>query len=283
MFRVTQVSLDSYIGVENSDSVVLFIHGLAGSYETWKCFTKHLKSKWSENDGFDLEYADYYQKSNIYFFRRFYNLYMVLKGADLESLSEHLGSIINHNCEKYENVILVGHSMGGLVARKYLVDQLKNQRDLGKVRGLLTYATPHKGSVLANYFEFLVKNPLPIIMNPFILIRSKQIFSLKEGSPFIEKLNNDWRDMRISDKIDFKRIGSKGDAVVNIASSLFEKNKDATLIVNKSHFDIIKPTSHLNDTAFMVLHNYLKSFRKKLLEKQEYEEQYDSFEEDGGF
>jgi hypothetical protein len=283
MLRVNQIPLNSFIGIENSDSVVLFVHGLAGSYNTWEHFTKHLKNKWNEPDGFELEYADYYKKSNILFFRKFYNLYYVLKGASIESLSEHLGSIVSQNCEKYENVILVGHSMGGLVARKYIVDQLKNQRDLGKVKGLITYATPNKGTILANYFEFIIKNPLPFIMNPFALIGSKQIFSLKQGSPFIEKLNKDWRNMRINDKIDFKRVGSEGDTVVNIDSSLYEKNKHATLIVNKSHFDIIKPDQHLTDTAFMVLYNYLKSFRKNLIEKQEYDDQYESYTQDEGF
>lgn len=283
MLRVNQVALDSFIGVENSDSVVLFIHGLAGSFQTWEFFTIHLKKKWIEQDGFDIEYADYYKKSNLFFFRRFYNLYSKIKGAGIESLAEHLSSIVEHNCEKYENIILVGHSMGGLIARKYIVDLIRNKRDLGKIKALITYATPHKGSKMANYFDFIVANPLPVLLNPLVLIRSKQILSLEVGSPFIEDLNREWRDMRICDKIDFKRVGSDGDSIVDIESSLYERNNNATPIVNKTHFDIIKPTSHITDTAFMVLYNYLKSFRKNLVEKQEYEDQYNSFLEEEGF
>lgn len=46
-------------------------------------------------------------------------------------------------------VILVGHSRGGLVARKYL------ETCAGPVRGLITLATPHCGSSIAKWADYI--------------------------------------------------------------------------------------------------------------------------------
>jgi pimeloyl-ACP methyl ester carboxylesterase len=57
-------------------------------------------------------------------------------------------------------IILVGHSRGGLIARKYL---LVNNRDM---RGLITISTPHKGSSVARFSKYIA--PLVSLINPVI-------------------------------------------------------------------------------------------------------------------
>jgi len=48
--------------------------------------------------------------------------------------------------------ILVGHSRGGLIARKYL-EKAYNER----IKMLITIGTPHHGSNIARWFKFFQK------------------------------------------------------------------------------------------------------------------------------
>ncbi len=52
--------------------------------------------------------------------------------------------------EAIENVVLFGHSKGGLIA-KYLMAYLNGD---GKVLGSVSFATPYSGSILANFSPF---------------------------------------------------------------------------------------------------------------------------------
>ena len=76
-------------------------------------------------------------------------------------------------------IILIGHSRGGLIARKYL---MTNSRD---VKGLLTISTPHKGSSVAKIGEYL--SPLGSLVAPFIPRGKKGLFAgaLKRISDFL--------------------------------------------------------------------------------------------------
>jgi pimeloyl-ACP methyl ester carboxylesterase len=57
-------------------------------------------------------------------------------------------------------IILVGHSRGGLIARKYLMVNNRN------MRGFITISTPHKGSSVARFSKYLA--PLVSVIHPVI-------------------------------------------------------------------------------------------------------------------
>ncbi len=56
-------------------------------------------------------------------------------------------------------IILIGHSRGGLIGRKYLL------REDRSIRALITISTPHKGSSIARIANYL--SPFVAIINPF--------------------------------------------------------------------------------------------------------------------
>jgi triacylglycerol lipase len=56
--------------------------------------------------------------------------------------------------KKLKNVIIVGHSKGGLIG-KYLI---VNEKDRNKIIGLISISTPFLGSRMANLFRFLKSN-----------------------------------------------------------------------------------------------------------------------------
>ena len=69
--------------------------------------------------------------------------------AKVSSSARHLDRYIEEICERYgtEQVDLVGHSMGGVVARYYLT--LGAGRGRGRVANLMTLGTPHGGSIFS--------------------------------------------------------------------------------------------------------------------------------------
>jgi pimeloyl-ACP methyl ester carboxylesterase len=77
--------------------------------------------------------------------------------------------------------ILVGHSRGGLIARKYL----SATKDIS-VRGLLTIATPHKGSSIAGISRYIT--PLVSLIDPFIPAgnRGSRLFAMKRTMEFFK-------------------------------------------------------------------------------------------------
>jgi pimeloyl-ACP methyl ester carboxylesterase len=76
-------------------------------------------------------------------------------------------------------VILIGHSRGGLIGRKYLLK--KDQ----SIRGLITISTPHKGSSVARVANYLT--PVVSILNPLFPIKDKgtRSFAIKRIFEFL--------------------------------------------------------------------------------------------------
>ena len=96
-------------------------------------------------------------------------------------------------------VVLIGHSRGGLVARKYLTR--KDER----VRCVVTLATPHKGSAMARWGEYLapaaslISSLLPesergtalhAVKKVLDFLRSRAVEELLPGSRFFRSLGD---------------------------------------------------------------------------------------------
>ena len=89
---------------------------------------------------------------------------------DLETLTESLTKTVDELriTLKVEKVILLGHSMGGIIARNYV----QNRGGAAYVHGMITLGSPHHGSKLA----------------PFALSPTGK--TLLPGSEFLRKLNS---------------------------------------------------------------------------------------------
>jgi alpha-beta hydrolase superfamily lysophospholipase len=71
---------------------------------------------------------------------------------DISDSAEIVNKLIERN--KLKNVVIVGHSKGGLIGKYLLVNKNKEN----KILGLITISTPHVGSRMARYFSFLKSN-----------------------------------------------------------------------------------------------------------------------------
>lgn len=87
-------------------------------------------------------------------FGRTYGLNYSPFTEDIAKVAERLGVLIDEVCEQtgYERVHIIGHSMGGLVAR-YYVQRLGGDRH---VHTVCTLGTPHGGSAWANLVRWRV-------------------------------------------------------------------------------------------------------------------------------
>lgn len=101
-----------------------------------------------------------------------------------------------------EGIILVGHSRGGLIGRKYL------SKTDSPIKGLITLATPHKGSAIAKVARYF--SPLASLINPLVansdknsvarsikrigeFLKSRALQELLPESHFFQSLNDDPR------------------------------------------------------------------------------------------
>jgi hypothetical protein len=118
-------------------SLLIFIHGWNGDpVDTWQRFPR-LAIEDPALKAFNIlvvNYPTYYVKRNL----------------DVETLARWLddGFARDGVYRRYENIWIVAHSMGGIIARHLAVIN-RNDRDAPIYRGLVEIATPHDGAQVA--------------------------------------------------------------------------------------------------------------------------------------
>jgi pimeloyl-ACP methyl ester carboxylesterase len=138
-------------------TTVVFVHGFISNPSCWDPFIKRL-----ENDG------DFAGKG--YLFTRFEYTTKFIEWDPTKRIPEigecsNLLDLFLHNQPKYDQLFLVGHSMGGLVIQSFLAQKIIAQRgkELAKIRSVILFATPNRGSTilssLRGIFSKFRKNP----------------------------------------------------------------------------------------------------------------------------
>lgn len=166
---------------------VLLLHGLASNTKTWdaivnddsffnnKCQTLNLSTTPLtatdvNNDGiscFNLEFGSY-DRSSPFSAIGLDNKtcdnasgcngdYTTFNGLGLE-VESAIGRIIEHLGPETD-ILLFGHSRGGLAARSYLQNQ--DTKYKSQVKGLATTGTPHQGSPLGRFYQYMQDNCVP--------------------------------------------------------------------------------------------------------------------------
>lgn len=138
-------------------TVVVFVHGFNSGPKCWDPFVNRL----TQDEDFPAA---------AYRFIRFEyptGLVELSPTRRLPAIQECANSL-GHFLETYadcDQLFLVGHSMGGLVIQQFLAQQIVAQRgkDLARIRSVILFATPNRGSTIADGLRSLVtrvfKNP----------------------------------------------------------------------------------------------------------------------------
>jgi pimeloyl-ACP methyl ester carboxylesterase len=169
--------------------VVVFVHGLCETDESWRHFPlrgdREARRTYGERLQADLGFTPLYVRYNT-------GLRISQNGRELARLLDDLAGA--WPCE-LEELVLVGHSMGGLVARSACHYAAENECNFaGAVRHVFTLGTPHLGADLekgANALGWaLRKLPETRALGSFLNARSVGIKDLRYGSC----VDEDWCD-----------------------------------------------------------------------------------------
>ncbi|WP_205967629.1 hypothetical protein [Paraglaciecola sp. 20A4] len=217
---------------------LVFIHGFYGGKNTWGKFPELLENT------IDCEVA-------LYGFDSWY-LPIVGNSTSVHQLAEGLFSELKANkCFDVDDLILVGHSLGGLVIRQLLVNlELKKvQHNITKVA---FFAVPHDGSGFAK----LLSN-LPL--------RCSKLKALDKDGNFVELLNDQWSYTSLDSRLEIMSVIGGKDAIVtsNSAKSIF-RNHDVETNIDAGHINIVKPKDE-NSLSFKLLRDFIE--RKNVLTK----------------
>lgn len=130
--------------VEGYDLAAVFIHGLFSGKHTWDDLIRLLQD--------DREIAAKVCFERFSYSSPKFSFNPLRRIPTLSDLAEQLDSwlVSNPNVQKSDGVVLVGHSLGGLVIQKFLCNALTagRGRELGRVRRVALIAVPNNGSEL---------------------------------------------------------------------------------------------------------------------------------------
>lgn len=216
---------------------LVFIHGLTGGESTWGDFPVLLLK--------DVRYID---EVSIKFFVYPTNIirvpFLSKKSPPIQDISESLRAFLELECSGFDSVLLVAHSMGGLVARNYLLEREKTKLKNPAIAGLVMFATPNNGADIAS-------------IGKHVSIGNKHLKQLCRDSSFIESLNNDWETLNIEEKYPVYYFGGLLDEVVAKDSARqYWGNNNWRLLHNKGHIDIVKPVDD-RDVSYLALSRVL--------------------------
>ncbi|UOK56154.1 lysophospholipase [Bacillus sp. OVS6] len=181
-----------FIHKNGNKNLILFIHGFKSDSKTWvnkngESFPNLLKMSTEISANFDIATFDYYTK-----LADFYSLKVIktgilrligkegvlsLKNLSITKLGDYLRTVVDINCDNYENIIIIAHSMGGLVAKSYILKGINASSS--KVKMFFSLAVPHCGSDWATYGKMLFRD-------------HDQLIDLHPLNERVHKLNNEW-------------------------------------------------------------------------------------------
>ena len=156
---------------------IIFVHGLGGKVDgTWGKFPQFIIDDGSIEHKV-IEYG--YTSPNL--FKQFY-----LPAPTILSIANGLLTDIQARCDlQNDDIILVGHSMGGLVIRKMLL-RLNAKGINHNIRKICFFDVPHEGSGFAN-------------IGKHIAIMNRHLKALVRNASELDDLNEQWADKKLDE------------------------------------------------------------------------------------
>jgi tetratricopeptide (TPR) repeat protein len=176
-----------FFGSEKAADLVIFIHGLCGDAET----------TWTNpNTKFVFPEAlaqDFGTNNHPAYVVSFDYVSHLQGGPSIPNIAKHLefeiDELLKKNSNSYHTLRIVAHSMGGLVAREYILRRHPHAHPQLKVAGMVMLATPNNGSELSKLGQLISENR-----------QVQEVSHIDKSNTYLESLNNDWNQ-------EFKREG----------------------------------------------------------------------------
>lgn len=271
------MSMVEWIHRDNKKSLILFIHGLNGGLDTWSfnkdtSFPGLLATDEDISATFDIACFNYftkfsqtYAKTSGFLARLFGSKNKFEKNLPTDEIAELLHTEVSINLSDYERIILIAHSMGGLISKNLILNNIEHDED-SNIIGFISLAVPHAGAKLASILS--------------MVSTSAQNFDLSLLSTATDNLNRRW--IKCSKKLPLTRyIYGSHDTCVDKKSALpMDSDRANSIAVNEGHISISKPESN-QSTVFLAVKKYIlqidaNAAKKIQVERLTDEQQYDN-------
>lgn len=241
-----------------NDQLIIFVHGLGGSRygekATWGNFPKFI-------------FEDIQADIGMYEYKTLFSRLKFWTSISLKEEAEIFAGIIRDDLKNYKTIVLIGHSMGGLLCRatisrlvrtseKSILSPAGERNILSRIGGLILMATPQLGSArVPKWLSFL----------------SSDFYALRNHNDFISEINDTFEDHLYLDEhsvavdrttIPTWAVISAPDFWVDHQSAGFGLVSNRKKIVHGCHTDIVKPTNKESDVYSWVLTNIKKSLNR---------------------
>ena len=230
-----------FIKKTGKSDLILFVHGFTGGKKTWLhatdgYFHEHLMEYPEIEENYDIAVFEYYSRllnllpATDSIRQKITSFFKSIqpkskKNISIEEISNLLSTCIRFDLSEYDNIVVIAHSMGGLVVKSYVLTELGAGRNC-KIKMILSLAVPHLGVNLATYGTLLSNN--------------RQIQDLAPLSELCPKLNDSW--VKQPEKPVVKYFYGTSDAVVAKQSAIGTDNLEQDVICfDEDHVSICKP------------------------------------------
>ncbi|MEM0966501.1 MAG: hypothetical protein AAGJ81_10165 [Verrucomicrobiota bacterium] len=211
---------------EKQKDSVLFIHGWCGGEDSFGDMPSYI----SEN--VDCQIGLYTYPTGIW-----------RKSPSLEMIARNFDNWVRNNV-KAQRIAIVAHSMGGVVARRFVSLQFEREDRIDRLVRLFVFiASPHNGANLAN-----IGKHVPTL-------RKAQLRDLATDSSFLFSLNADWSKWTSSDyskESVIRCIVGDEDKVVSLNSAT-GLDPDPIPILSAGHIDVVKPKDQNDGVVTTIL------------------------------
>lgn len=219
-----------------NNRLVLFVHGLGGS-------RYGRKSTWGRFPAFvfeDMPSADV----GLYEYRTLFGRLRFWKSIALRQEAEIFADLIRDELRGYASIVLVGHSMGGLLC-KAAIARLhdNNEREaLSRVGGLMLMATPQLGSIR-------VPKWLAWLSHDFRVLKPHNDFVASVNEKFENNVCSDERAIGVENQVVISTWAVRGasDFWVDQLSAGLGLVSSRRKRARGSHKEIVKPSDKTND------------------------------------
>lgn len=240
------------------DKRIIFVHGLGGNKDTFGKIPNFIEEDKSLN--FTNHFFEYptplFGIKLSYFFQKKYQ--------GIEDLAKSLKTFIDVEHSDADEITLVGHSLGGLIIKQYLVDVVLSREKL-KIKNVIFYAVPSDGSDLAR------------LSNSISFLRNPQAWQLCPNSEYLLKINEQWHKADLEESINFKVVVAGNDKIVTIKSAEGQfKAKNIEQITGVGHTDICNK-AEVTGLPYTILRKVL--LKKKILTDLKGIYGFDNFED----
>ena len=214
---------------EDARAAMLFVHGFVGegasSFGEMPQFLMQ-DARFEEWDLFPFGFSEYvapHLGKSIW-----------ADADDIEKLADYLATCLKFRFRQYGKIAILAHGTGGLVVQKALIDLKENR--LKDISHVLLFGTPSAG---------LKSGFLDRIFN-------KKYRDLDASGEFITGLRADWSRRFEEYPFDFKVIAAVNDEYVTNESVFGPFPEENTLMIQGSHFSMIKPKSQDDEVMSLV-------------------------------